>query len=150
ALAARSPQQLPMSSYAWTATYFEKFLAPDVEWACFFAYRDQKLAAVLPVVVRVAKRAGLAMRFLQTPRDDHTQIGDLLLDDPDDVAAVNAVIGAARAGFPGTSFLEINRFPGNSALLGVLEKPGLAYTHTVHADSFGAYLPVPPDFAAYR
>jgi CelD/BcsL family acetyltransferase involved in cellulose biosynthesis len=150
ALAARSPQQLPMSSYAWTATYFEKFLAPEVPWACFFAYRGTTLAAVLPIVVRVARRAGLALRFLQTPRDDHTQIGDLLLDAPDDVAAVNAIVAAARDRFPAAGCLEINRFPGNSALLGVLAKPGLAFAHTVHADSFGAYLPVPADFAAYR
>jgi len=149
-LAARSPQQLPMLSHAWTATYLEKALPPGSRWACFFAYRGSALAAVLAVVTLQATRFGVGALALRTPRDDHTQIGDLLFASLDDVDAVPVVLSAAAREFPNATYLEINRLPESSPLLAGLKGDALPGPHTWHADSFGAYLPVPADFAGYR
>jgi hypothetical protein len=149
-LAARAPQQLPMLSHAWTATYLEKALPPGSRWACFFAYRGPELAAVLPVVTRQVTRFGVGALALTTPRDEHTQIGDLLFASIDDVDAVPAVLSAVTREFPNAPYLEINRFSECSALLPALRSEMLPGPHTWHADSFGAYLPVPADFASYR
>lgn len=149
-LAARSPQQLPMLSHAWTATYLEKALPPGSRWACFFAYRGPTLAAVLPVVTRQATRFGVGALALRTPRDGHTQIGDLLFASVDDVDAVPAVLSAVAREFPNAPYLEINHFPASSTLLAALRSDALAGPHTWHEDGFGAYLPVPADFASYR
>jgi Acetyltransferase (GNAT) domain len=139
-----------MLSHAWTATYLEKALPPASRWACFFAYRGSKLAAVLPVVTREANRFGVGGAALRTPRDDHTQIGDLLFASSDDLDAVPALLSAAAREFPDASYLEISRFPATSALVAALQNGGLPRPHTWHEDSYGAYLPVPADFASYR
>jgi len=149
-LAARSPQQLPMLSHAWTSTYLEKALPCGSRWACFFAYRGARLAAVLPVVTRQTARLGIGALALGTPRDDHTQIGDLLFASIDDVDAVPAILSAATREFPNARYLEINRFPESSVLLEALRSNALHVRRTLHEDSFGAYLPVPADFPSYR
>ena len=149
-LAARSPQQLPMLSHAWIATYLEKTLPPGAQWACFFAYRGPTLAAVLPVVTKQIARLGLRGFALRTPRDEHTQIGDLLFASIDDADVVPAMLAAVAREFPNAAYLEINRFPASSALLAALDNGMLPGLHTWHEDSFGAYLPVPVDFATYR
>ena len=149
-LAARSPQQLPMLSHAGTSTYLEKALPPGSRWACFFAYRGPRLAAVLPVVTLQATRFGIGALALRTPRDDHTKNGDLLFSSADDVDTVSAVLSAVTREFPNALYLEINRFAAGSLLLTALESRALAGPHTWEADSFGSYLPVPRDFAEYR
>jgi GNAT acetyltransferase-like protein len=149
-LAARSPQQLPMLSHAWTATYLEKALPPGSRWACFFAYRGPTLAAVLPVVTQRATRLGVGALALRTPRDDHTKNGDLLFASLDDADTVPAMLSAVAREFPNAPYLEVNRFPAGSVLLAALKSSALAGPHTWQEDSFGSYLPVPADFAHYR
>jgi CelD/BcsL family acetyltransferase involved in cellulose biosynthesis len=149
-LAARSPQQLPMLSHAWIATYLEKALPTESRWVCVLAYRGTALVAVLPLVTVQATRFGIGALALRTPRDDHTQIGDLLFASVDDVDVIPAMLSAAAREFPGATYLEINRFPECSALLSALKSNALAGPRTWHADSFGFYLPVPADFVSYR
>ena len=149
-LAARSPQQLPMLSHAWTATYLEKALPPGSRWACFFAYRGPTLVAVLPVVTRQVTRLGVSALALRTPRDDHTQIGDLLFASIDDLDAVPAVLSVLGEEFPNVAYLEINRFPETSPLFEALRGNAPLGPHTWRDDSLGAYLPIPREFASYR
>jgi len=149
-LAARAPQQLPMLSHAWIASYLEKALPSGTRWACFFAYGGTTLVAVLPVVLHEASRLGLSAPILRTPRDDHTQIGDLLFASLDDVDAVAAVLSAAASEFPDAAYIEIRRFSASSALLAGLRNAAIPGLHVWHEDSYGAYLPVPADFSGYR
>lgn len=149
-LASRSPQQLPMCSYAWTATYLEWMLPSGSQWTCFFAYRDSRLLAVLPVVTRNVTRAGLRMLALGTPRDDHTQIGDLLCASEEDFAAIPLLLDAVAQRYPAAAYLEINRFPDTSKLLNAINGGFMKRACSVRQDSYGAFLPVPSDFAAYR
>jgi GNAT acetyltransferase-like protein len=139
-----------MLSHAWIATYLEKTLPAEARWACFFAYRGPTLAAVLPVVTKQAARLGLHALALGTPRDEHTQIGDLLFASLNDADAVPVVLSAVAQEFPNAAYLEINRFPASSALLAALDDGVLPGLHTWHEDSYGAYLPVPADFPTYR
>jgi CelD/BcsL family acetyltransferase involved in cellulose biosynthesis len=150
ALAARAPQQLPMLSHAWIATYLEKTLPSESRWACFFAYQGATLAAVLTVVTQPASRFGVNAFALRTPRDDHTQIGDLLFASADDADAVPAMLSAVAREFPDAPYLEIKRFSADSALLDALTRNAFRGPRTWQVDSFGAYLPIPADFGSYR
>jgi CelD/BcsL family acetyltransferase involved in cellulose biosynthesis len=149
ALAAAAPQQLPMLSHAWLAGFFEHMCPPESRWACVFAYRGTRLVAVLPIVAVVRKQFGISYTLLTTPRDDHTQIGDLLALEQDGDAAV-AAVARARVEFPEASCLEINRFSAASPLLRWLQAGQIPGRHTVNLDSYGAYLPVPADYAEFR
>ena len=149
ALAASSAQQLPMLSHAWLACFFEHMCPPESRWLCVFAYRGTELAAVLPVVAVTRKRGGMSHCLLMTPRDDHTQIGDLLALEHDAEAAA-AVIARVRSEFPAASCLEINRFSSASPLLGWLQSGCFPGQYTVQLDSYGAFLPVPGDYAEFR
>ncbi len=148
-LAATAPQQLPMLSHAWLACFFEHMCPPQSRWLCVFAYRGTQLAAVLPVVAVIRKRFGVSHCVLTTPRDDHTQIGDLLAVEHDAEAAA-AVIARVRYEFSGASCLEINRFSSASPLLGWLQSGRLPGRYSVQLDSYGAFLPVPGDYAEFR
>jgi CelD/BcsL family acetyltransferase involved in cellulose biosynthesis len=149
-LAARAPQQLPMLSHAWIASYLEMALPAGTRWACFFSYRGTTLVAVLPVVLHQVSRFGFSAPILRTPRDDHTQIGDLLSASPEDVDAVAALLSAAAGEFPDIAYIEIRCFSACSALLEVLRNAAIPGLHVWHEDSHGAYLPVPADFSTYR
>jgi CelD/BcsL family acetyltransferase involved in cellulose biosynthesis len=150
ALAAASPQQLPMASYPWIASYLDNMLPQGSRWASFMAYRGDTLAGTVTVVTSTATRAGMSALALRTPRDDHTQIGDILLHSAQDLAALEALIAQVRTEFPNAAFLEVNRFPENSPLLEALRNTALKLSRAVRIDSYGAYLPVPADFTAYR
>jgi hypothetical protein len=102
------------------------------------------------VVTRQATRFGVDVHALRTPRDDHTQIGDLLLASVDDLDAVPAVLSAVAREFPDAPYLEIYHCPASSLLLTALRSDALPGPHTWYEDSYGAYLPVPADFASYR
>jgi CelD/BcsL family acetyltransferase involved in cellulose biosynthesis len=149
ALASAAPQQLPMLSHAWLASYFEHMCPPKSPWACLFAYRDSELVAVLPVVAIERSHLGVKLTILTTPRDDHTQIGDVLADEREAGAAAE-LIARARAAFPRAAYLEVNRFSGSSPLLGWLQSRSFAGLHDLRLDSYGAYLTVPADYAEFR
>ncbi len=50
ALALAAPEQLPMLSHAWVASFLEHQLQAGQAWRCLFAYAGDDLIGVLPVV----------------------------------------------------------------------------------------------------
>lgn len=62
--------QRPELSYAWIASYLEARLNPGDRWFCLLAYKEQRLAGVLPVVTVPRRWFGLCkcLRF-ETPYD---------------------------------------------------------------------------------
>jgi CelD/BcsL family acetyltransferase involved in cellulose biosynthesis len=149
ALAERCPQQLPMASHAWVASYLEHCLPEGSRRHAAIAYRGDRLVAVLVVRDALTSALGQPLAYLQTPRDDHTQIGDLLCE-PHDRDAARAVLRAVSAARPECAFVEVARFPENSPLLDWTRSGALHALRTWKSVSYGAYLPVPADFAAYR
>jgi CelD/BcsL family acetyltransferase involved in cellulose biosynthesis len=76
-LALEAPEQHPMLSYAWVATFLEHCLDARSAWRCLFAYDGQDLVGVLPVI---CTRSIFGAR-LGAPYDRHTRSGYALLAD---------------------------------------------------------------------
>src|SRR5687767_11061355 len=96
-LAFAAPEQLPMLSHAWVASFLEADMQASRDWRCLFAYAQGQLVGVLPVV-RVGGRLP-GVRF-QGTYGDHTRSGYALVRSGCESAALSAMSAALRAEEP--------------------------------------------------
>jgi CelD/BcsL family acetyltransferase involved in cellulose biosynthesis len=149
-LAHQSPQQLPMASYAWMSSFFEHSLEPGARWACFLAFRGDDLVGTLALACQPDDESSAPRIVLRTPRDDHTQIGDMLLDGAEQAAVAAALVDGALNHFRDFPYLEIKRFPSTSPLLQLLRDGSIGRRALLLEHGHGAYLTTPQDFDTYR
>jgi CelD/BcsL family acetyltransferase involved in cellulose biosynthesis len=149
-LAHHAPQQLPMASYAWVSSFLEHSLEPPARWASFLAFRGATLVGTLTLACQQDDESTSPRVVLRTPRDDHTQIGDVLVGDDRPAEVVAALLEGALRHFPDFRYLEIKRFPASSPLLGVLQSRSLKRRWVMQEHGYGAYLTTPADFDSYR
>jgi len=129
ALALAGPEQLPMLSYAWVATFLEHRLAPGQAWRCLFAYVGDELVGVLPVV-RVRDRAP-GSRW-QAPLDAHTRTGHALVAAGACPAALSAMLRRLRELEPHYLWVRFSGVRAGSPVLSGAD-PAVASTVTVSA-----------------
>jgi hypothetical protein len=92
ALAAVSPQRLPMLSHAWVAAHLECCLGRRDRWLCAVAWDDGRLVGVLPVVVQPDPLLGDQLPQLTTIFSPHTRSGDVLAEAGREREIVGALI----------------------------------------------------------
>jgi CelD/BcsL family acetyltransferase involved in cellulose biosynthesis len=149
-LAHQSPQQLPMASYAWMSAFFEHSLEPGARWACFLAFRGDDLVGTLALACQQDDESVKPRVVLRTPRDDHTQIGDMLLGSEEPAVVASTLIDSALRHFSDFPYLEIKRFPATSPLLQLLRDRSIARRALLLEHGHGAYLTTPQDFDTYK
>ena len=68
------PGSGPTQSFGWIQAFFKHKLEKNTRWICLFAYENQKLVAVYPLIYLRKKRLpGIVMQFFSMPFDDfHT------------------------------------------------------------------------------
>lgn len=68
------PGSGPTQSFGWVQAYLKHKLEKNTRWICLFAYEDQKLVAVYPLIYLRKKRLpGIVMQFFSMPFDNfHT------------------------------------------------------------------------------
>lgn len=143
ALAATTPQRMPMLSYAWVDAYARTFGGGPTELRCVLACRGDRLLGVLPLVVHERGIGGLGTACASTPYDDHTAFGDALLCPDEAYDTLAALLDAARKELGGRlSEIALRGVAATSATAqcGRSPLPGL---HTlVDKRGRGSYLPV--------
>ena len=70
-LSLQAPQQNPIMSHAWLSCFFSVY-GHDLNWFVMTAFVDDKLVAVIPLVVRKKKTFLGEVEYLQLPQDSHT------------------------------------------------------------------------------
>ena len=62
-----SDLKLPMLSYEWVVSHLEHRLSADQDWLCVLAHDDNKLVAVLPLVISTKSIIGIKYKFAEPP-----------------------------------------------------------------------------------
>ena len=75
------PGSGPTQSFGWVQAFFKHKLEKNARWICLFAYENQKLVAVYPLIYLRKKRLpGIIMQFFSMPFDsNHTVRADGLI-----------------------------------------------------------------------
>jgi CelD/BcsL family acetyltransferase involved in cellulose biosynthesis len=148
-LAFKSPQQLPMSSYAWVSSYFEHYVKADESWICLFAYKDSELVGVLPLVVSPRYFLGFKVVLLLTRSSTQSCSIDILAKQGLENVVIPTLINAATKYYPNLIGIRLERIPENSPTIAALEH--IADVNLIKEfDSVGAYLKITGSFEEYR
>ena len=135
-LSYKVPPQLPTSSYAWVSTYFEHSLIAGETWRCIFAYNNDRLVGVLPLIVSRRAKAGLA--WLSTPMSSHIIAVSPLLFPGEESDVLRALLNAAWSSHPDVVWIEMSDLAANSPLLEYVDD----YLHLKISRRTGRYLRV--------
>lgn len=130
-LAATSPDQLPMLSHAWVASFVEYNLRPDQTWRCSFAYDGDDLVGVLPIT-RLARR-GLIGARLQATFDLHTRSGYALLAEGKKREALSALLDSLSEVEPDYLWLRFCGIRNGSPVLTVADHLSAVRVETMRA-----------------
>jgi CelD/BcsL family acetyltransferase involved in cellulose biosynthesis len=143
-LVSRCPTALPMSSFAWVSSYFRHFVEPPDTWVCLLATRDDRLVGVLPLVL---PSSAARWRTVRLPQNPHAISVDAVLEPGAEPEAFASLLQAVRDQGVKPTAIIFSRVREDSPTHSIAT-PGL-FRFTELAEN-GAYLPVPPDFEAYR
>lgn len=151
ALALAAPEQLPMLSHAWVASFLESNLQASRDWRCLFAYADGRLVGVLPIVR--ARRYLPGRRFEGTfGVHAHTRSGYPLLEPACAREALAAMLAALDGANSRYVWLRFGGVRGGSALLSADPPPAARVTPMTAPDwtRTGSTLPVLGSFDDYE
>ena len=77
-LALNAPQQHPVLTHAWISAYLKTCVKEGESWFCLFAFYQNDLVGVLPLVVQEDRFLWNKYLLLYTPNDPHTMGTDFL------------------------------------------------------------------------
>ena len=77
-LAINAKQQHPVMTHAWISSYLKTCLKEGESWFCLFAFENDDLVGVLPLLAREYSFLMKRYLMLRTPRDNHTMAVDFL------------------------------------------------------------------------
>ncbi|MEF2072932.1 GNAT family N-acetyltransferase [Consotaella aegiceratis] len=120
-LAWNAPQALPSLLPAWTEAFLKHRVREGESWFCSFAYVGDELVGVLPVIVKPHPFFGLSVPLLQTPFDNLTDSGDVVLSPEHATGALSALLQEAAREQPRHLELAFPAVRQNSALWKAVE-----------------------------
>jgi CelD/BcsL family acetyltransferase involved in cellulose biosynthesis len=141
-LAEKSPERLPMSSYAWVVSYLEHAIPSLQDWSVLLAYRGDTLIGVLPLLHGPGRSFGIPRVDVQTPFDDHITGVGILSDSNEAVNVIHAVLEGINGIFPGNYSLAMRRLPETSPSLDALHRAKKTADVVAEPDGIGSYFPV--------
>lgn len=149
-LAWHAPQRLPTLLPAWVDAFLQHCLKPRESWFCCFAYKDDRLVGVLPVIVTPHAFIGSARPILRTPSDKETTwSGDIPLATDCAAAALSALLSETRRQSPKHVGMVMRKVRDNSPLWNALSNGVQDYT-AYHGWSYkGSVVDVAENFEGY-
>lgn len=148
-LALSAPQQLPMLSYNWVASYLEHLLEPEESWFCLMVLEDNKLVGVLPLITTPHRLMGFNRPLLRTPFNQHTRSVDILTEAGSESEIIPLLVSSIERVVPARYGLELLRLPESSPTLAVADN-GLERTCVIKEfNGEGAFLKTEGNFEEY-
>jgi hypothetical protein len=138
----------PMSSYPWISAFFETRLMPGEKWFCLFAYEEDRLIGVLPLI-SVCSRKLPFLRLFKVPHDLlHTASVDCLtLRGRENL--LEAFVRYLRVSRKGWPLIRLRLLPENSpAMIGLKQKKSCcAVCKLAGAENL---IRLPADYSVYQ
>lgn len=106
-LSLNAPQQNPIMSHAWLSCFFSVY-GTELNWFVAAAFIEDKLVAVLPLIVRRTNSVLGEIEYLQLPKNDHTLSVDACVMDGHQ-SLLNDLHKAAFQFYPKACYIEYSR-----------------------------------------
>jgi hypothetical protein len=149
-LALEAPQRLPTLSCAWVTSYIENLLLPGETWHCIFAFDDERLVGLLPVIVTPHRLIGLSRPRLRTPHNKHSFSVDFLTAQNYESYVIPSLWDALKRIHSAAYDFSLYRLPDVSPTLSVLNTRAKDYVAIKEFDGDGSYLKIESTFDQYR
>jgi len=149
-LVARLPDQLPFSSHAWTATFFQYRLSPGEQWCCLLAFEGSELVGVLPLIIGRCKILGLTRCQLHNPKDAHTRSVGLVAAPGKEAKVVESFLSSLNKVDPGWYSLYLERIPASSPLIQYFDQNARGMLAFHEFVNMGAYITTKGNFDDFR
>jgi Acetyltransferase (GNAT) domain len=147
-LAWEAPQELPMQLPIWVDAGIHYQAWQKERWFCSFAYVDDQLVGVLPIIATPHPVLGESWPVLRT-FDKNAQSGDILLAPDHAVAALQALLTALRREVPTHLGLELKAVRQNSPFWAAVQNGLDGYDMHYGARAMYSFLDVSGDYDAY-
>ncbi len=151
ALATSSGPELPVFGYEWVHTFLAHRLSPRERWRCVFAYKDNALMGVLPLIVVPHSLLGMAAPTLRTATDLHTLMGGpILAMGRDGNAIARELVGEHLRCEPRAVRITFERLIKEAAYARTIDELSLKHTGVSRPSGVeGCYLDTRDDFDAH-
>ena len=144
-LARETPGCLPMSTYAWFASYVENCLPPSDRYLCVIASEGDELAGVLPAILSTGGIPGIRYTRAALPFDDHTFSVEALVR-PSHEDCVTSMLDHLKEAVPGPVVVVFKRLREHSAVNRVRDKLAPSWITALEFEGYGSYLPTAGSF----
>ncbi len=130
-LALNAKQQHPAMTHAWISAYLKACLKEGESWFCLFAFDNDDLVGVLPLLVRDYSFLMKRYLMLRTPYDKHTMCVDFLFKEKYGIQVIQTFTNYLNGIYPKVIRLQMGRISCNSGTLEILN-----YLHGISASYY--------------
>ncbi|WP_027366704.1 GNAT family N-acetyltransferase [Desulfocurvibacter africanus] len=148
-LSSVAPQRSPVLSHAWVRSYLEHLLKPGEKWFCLFAYEDQELVGVLPVIIRQKQSALYGGKRFQAPSDPDVWTGDMLVASGRELETAAALLDGFARREPAHAVLRLSKLPPESPSFRVMQDGFGGCRILKEPNGYGSYLKINGSHEAY-
>lgn len=145
-----APQKTPTLLPSWVDAFLRHRLKPNENWFCSFAYLDDTLVGVLPIIVSRHSLLRQHWPLLRTACDALTPSGDVLLASEYATLAFRALLEEVNRQVPNHHGLEFKAVCCNSPLWKATAEGVDNYILLTGLQSLYSYLNTEGDFGTYR
>jgi hypothetical protein len=145
-----SVHQPPTLCCAWVKTYFESRLLASESGFCAFAHIGDLIVGVFPFVVKIAKIFNKSFSQLQTPFDDHTYMGDMIIKEGYENSVASAILEFILCRNSQALKISIRGVTeGSPTRAAILNGLGTSMVHVKHI-GYGSYIDTTGDYEQFR
>ncbi len=128
-LAFNSPHQHPVLTHSWISTYLKTSIPGGQKWFCLFAFDNNELVGVLPLIANEHRFLGGRYMSLQTPVHPHTMAVDFLFREDYGNRVIRLFAGFLNGMRPRVIRFKMNMVAYNSPSLDILKR-GIDQIHS--------------------
>jgi hypothetical protein len=141
-LALNAQQQHPALSHAWISAYFKSSLKEGETWFCLFAFDNNNLVGVLPLLSRESRFLGNKCLLLNTPKDSHTMSVDFLFKEKYGKKVIQLFARYLNALRPRVIRLRINKIAYNTPTFNAIAEGIYGVYPSYYQSGYTAIIPV--------
>ena len=149
-LALNAPQQHPVLTHAWISAYLKSCVKEGESWFCLFAFDQNDLVGVLPLLAIERRFLGNKYLLLRTPNDPHTMGVDFLFKENYGQRVIQYFADYLNNMRPGVIRLTMVQMQWNSPTFGVLEEGIRGIYSYSYPNGHVSIIPVEGSFDDYK
>ncbi len=149
-LALNAPQQHPVLTHAWISAFLKSCVKEGESWFCLFAFDNNELVGVLPLMVRERRFLGNKYLLLYTPNPPHTKWVDFLFKKEYGKRVVQSFASYLNGLRPRVIKLIMKQIQHSSPTFGIFKEGVYGMYSFSYPNGYESMIPVHGSFIDYK